>query len=176
MDKKNIGVWATFAFLDETCAAIKALKKEGIVKITTHSPCARDEITDALGNPQSGVATAAAGGAVIGLGLAVFVIIKSFLDWILPVSGKPIISYPVIVPVAFELSVLMSIFFSIAAMVILIIRDTRRHSLPKSPEYKSYNRFLRDRFGIVVSCDPDKFDSIVAILKDHNAEEVNLET
>ena len=175
MKKKYSGVWATFEFLDDTCGAIEELRKAGIEKITTHAPCARHEIMHALGNPQSRVPFATLVGAVIGFGLAVLIIVKMSLDWILPVSEKPIVSVPIMGPIAFELSVLMSIFFTIGAMIILIVKDTRKQRLPKSTEYKKYDRFMRDRFGVVVSCKVDDLPRIEAIMKDYQAEEVYLE-
>ena len=97
---KFSGAWATFAYLDDTCAAIKELKNEGFDKITTHTPCPRHEIDHALGNPQSRVPFATLAGAFVGFGLAVLIMTKMALDWILPVSGKPIVATPIMGPIA----------------------------------------------------------------------------
>ncbi len=66
MKTKFAGVWATFEYLDDTCAAIKELKNAGFDQITTHTPCARHEIDHALGNPQSRVPFATLAGAFVG--------------------------------------------------------------------------------------------------------------
>ena len=176
MRMKFSGAWATFAYLDDTCAAIKDLKNEGFDKITTHTPCPRHEIDHALGNPQSRVPFATLAGAFVGFGLAVLIMTKMALDWILPVSGKPIVAAPIMGPIAFELSVLMAIYFTIGAIVLMILRDTRRHPVPKSRKYKEYDRFMRDRFGVVVPCEPDDLEKLEKIFKKHQAEEVNLES
>ncbi len=175
MKKKFLGAWATFEYLDDTCAAIKELKNEGFDQITTHTPCPRHEIDHALGNPQSRVPFATLAGAFVGFGLAVLIMTKMALDWILPVSGKPIVSVPIMGPIAFELSVLVSIYFTIAGMFLLILRDTRKHPVPQSRKYKDYDRFMRDRFGIVVAGGNDDLEKLENILKNHQAEEVNLE-
>ena len=176
MKKKFSGAWATFEYLDDTCAAIKELKSAGFSQITTHTPCARHEMDHALGNPQSRVPFATLAGAIVGFCLAVLIVTKMALDWILPVSGKPIVSLPIMGPIAFEISVLVAIYFTMGAMFLMILRDTRKHSVPKSPRYKAYDRFMRDRFGIVVACGNDDLEKIENIFKKHGAEEVNLES
>ncbi|MCP3954313.1 MAG: DUF3341 domain-containing protein [Desulfobacterales bacterium] len=176
MKKKFLGAWATFEYLDDTCAAIKELKAEGFDQITTHTPCPRHEIDHALGNPQSRVPFATLAGAFVGFGLAVLIMTKMALDWILPVSGKPIVSVPIMGPIAFELSVLVSIYFTIAGMFLLILRDMWKHPVPQSRKYKDYNRFMRDRFGIVVTGGNGDLEKLENIFKKHQAEEVNLES
>jgi molybdopterin-containing oxidoreductase family membrane subunit len=170
------GVWATFEYLDDTCAAIKELRSAGFSQITTHTPCARHEIDHALGNPQSRVPFATLAGAFVGFCLAVLILTKMALDWILPVSAKPIVSVPIMGPIAFELSVLMAIFFTMGGIVLLILRDTLKHPVPKSRKYKDYDRFMRDRFGIVVACGNEDLEKLENIFKKHLAEEVNLES
>ncbi|MDM8540737.1 DUF3341 domain-containing protein [Desulfococcaceae bacterium HSG9] len=174
--KKFSGAWATFEYLDDTCAAIKELKNEGFDLITTHTPCPRHEIDHALGDPQSRVPFGTLVGAFIGFSLAVLIITKMALYWIIPVSGKPILSVPNIVPIAFELSVLVSIYFTIGAMLLMVLLDTWKHPVPQSRKYKNYDRFMRDRFGIAVACGGQDLEKIENILKKHQAEEVNLES
>ena len=176
MRTKFSGAWATFEYLDDTCAAIKELRKAGFKKITTHTPCPRHEIDHALGSPQSRVPFATLAGAFVGFGLAVLIMTKMALDWILPVSGKPIVSIPIMGPVVFELSVLMAIYFTMGAIVALILWDTLKHPVPQSRQYKEYDRFMRDRFGIVVACENGELRKLEDIFKKHQAEEVNLET
>ncbi len=176
MKKQFSGAWATFEYLDDTCAAIKELKNEGFDLITTHTPCPRHEIDHALGNPQSRVPFATLAGAFVGFGLAVLIVTKMALDWILPVSGKPIVSVPIMGPIAFELSVLMAIYFTMGGIILLILWDTWKHPVPKSRKYKEYDRFMRDRFGIVVACGDDDLAKLENIFRKHQAEEVNLES
>lgn len=176
MKQKFCGVWATYEFLDDTCEAIKELRNLGFNKITTHAPCPRHEIDHALGDPQSRVPFFTLAGACVGFSLAILIIYKMTISWILPVSGKPIVSIPIMGPIAFELSVLLSIFFTAGAIALLIIKDTLQHPSPLSKKYKDYNRFMRDRFGVVVACEEDQLSTIENILKKYEAEEVNSET
>ncbi len=175
MSKSFSGVWATFEYLDDTCSAIEELRKKGYNQITTHTPCPRHEIDHALGNPQSRIPFFTLLGAFVGFGLAIFIIVKMTLMWILPVSGKPVVSIPIMGPIAFELSVLLSIYFTIGGLILLIARDTFLNSKPQSKKYKTYNRFMRDRFGIVVPCNNDSLKDVEFIFKTHQAEEINIE-
>jgi hypothetical protein len=177
MRRKFSGAWAIYEYLDDACAAIKEVKNVGFDQITTHAPCPRHEIDHALGNPQSRVPSfAALAGAFLGFGLGVLVITTMALEWILPVSAKPILSMPSMIPVAFELALLVAIYFTMGAVFLMTLRDTVKHPVPRSRKYKDYDRFMRDRFGIVVACGSDDLDKLKAILEKHQAEEVNVES
>lgn len=175
MSRKFSGIWATFPYLDDMCEAIQEIRESGFEKITTHAPCPRHEIDHALGNPQSRIPYFTLAGALVGLVLAAIIMIKMTLAWILPVSGKSVLSIPIMVPIAFEMAVLISIYFTIGGLLLLIYLDTRKHHRPQSKKYKSYNRFMRDRFGVVVPCQSGDFETVQNIMKKHQAEEVNLE-
>ena len=175
MRKNFSGAWATFEYLDDMCAAIGELKDGGFHRITTHSPCPRHEIDHALGNPKSPVPFATLAGGLLGFGVAVLIITKMVFDWVLPVSGKPILSMPNMFLVAFVFAILMAVYFTIGGVFLMILRDTLRHPVPRSGRYRDYNRFMRDRFGIVVPCRNDELEKVENIFKKHQAEEVNLE-
>jgi len=175
MSRKFSGAWATFEFLDDTCEALRELRRLGFNNITTHAPCPRHEIDEALGNPQSRVPFFTLIGAIVGFGLAVLIIYEMTLSWILPVSGKPVVSVPIMGPIAFEMSVLLAIFSTAAAMVFLIVRDTLRHPVPRSRRYRAYDRFMRDRFGVVVACGEKDVPAVEQIMKRNLAEEVYCE-
>ena len=169
------GAWAVFEFLDDTCASIQGLKEAGFDQITTHAPCPCAEIDTALGNSHSPVPFFTLIGAICGLVLAVFLMVYTALDWILPVSAKPIVSIPVMVPVAFELSVLTAAIFTAISMAAFVWRDHYIHPVPKSEKYRKYDRFMRDRFGIVVCCNSENLSKVESILQKYQAEEVHLE-
>ena len=175
MRKNFSGAWATFEYLDDMCAAIGELKSGGFTRITTHSPCPRHEIDHALGNPQSRVPFFTLAGGLLGVGAAVLIITQMAFDWVLPVSGKPILSVPNMALIAFVFAILTAVYFTIGGMSLLILRETLKHPVPRSSRYRDYDRFMRDRFGIVVPCKNDQLETVENILKKHQAEEVNLE-
>lgn len=175
MSKSFSGVWGTFEYLDDFCDAITALRKKGYGDLTTHAPCPRHEIEHALGDPQSPVPFATLAGAFVGFLAAVWIVVRMTSDWVLPVSAKPIVSVPIMGPIVFELAVLIAIYFTIFAILYFALRDTRRTRRPGSRVYKSYDRFMRDRFGIVVPCEPEVLAETEELLKRFHAEEVHIE-
>ena len=98
---KFTGVWGTFEFLDETTETIEQIRKEGI-QPTVISPCPRHEIDHALGNPRTILPWIAlcfgALGCFIGYSLPAW----TASDWVLPVSGKPILAIPPFTIIGFE--------------------------------------------------------------------------
>lgn len=166
------GVWATYEYLDDACEAIMQLRKGGYTKLTAYSPCYRHEIMKALGNPKSRVPVFTLGGGMIGASIAVLMIVWMSLEWVLPVSGKPIVSVNPIVIIAFELTILIGAYATVVGMLILGIRSRLSTKLPKSDRYKTYQRFTQDRFGVVVNCEEALIKKAETILKQNAAEEV----
>ena len=104
---KFTGVWGTFEFLDETTETIEQVRNEG-VQPTVISPCPRHEIDHALGNPRTILPWIAlffgALGCFIGYSLPAW----PASDWVLPVSGKPILAIPPFTIIGFELTILFT--------------------------------------------------------------------
>lgn len=166
------GVWATFSFLDDTCHAIDGLRAAGFKSIVTHSPCPRPELVDALQQPESRLPWFSLISGLLGLAAAVVMITWMSLQWVLPVSAKAIVSaYPMIV-IGFELLILFAVLGTLLGMLLLGWRESFRTKRPRSPEYRSYDRFTHDRFGVVVSCEGTELETAARILEQHAAEEV----
>ncbi len=97
---KFTGVWGVFENLDEMTDTIEEVRSKG-VRPTTLSPCPRHEIDHALGPqftlvPWIGLAFAILG-LLIGLGFPAW----TASDWVLPVSGKPIVAIPPFIVIGF---------------------------------------------------------------------------
>jgi hypothetical protein len=175
MGQQFKGAWAVFEYLDDTCASIRELKGAGYDKITTHTPCPCPEIDTELGDARSPVPFFTLIGGICGLVMAVVLMVYTALDWVLPVSAKPIVSAPIMAPVAFELSVFTAAVFTAIAIAVLIWRDQRAHPVPRSEKYRKYHRFMRDRFGVVVHCGKEDLSTAESILQKYQAEEVHVE-
>jgi molybdopterin-containing oxidoreductase family membrane subunit len=169
---KFTGVWAIFEYLDETTETIEQVRKQG-VQPTVLMPCPRHEIVYALGNPSTIVPWIAlafgALGCLIGYSLPAW----TASDWVLPVSGKPIVAIPPFTIIGFEMTILFTAIHTLAGLAILGIIDSFRFPIPNSA--KKYTRFQRDRFGVVVRCDEARIDEFEAIMKKNGAEEVHVE-
>lgn len=168
--KKFEGLWATFEYLDDFCDVIKALRKEGFKDLTTHSPFPRHEVFEALGNPQSRVPFITLGFGAMGVIIAYTMASWMTLDWVLPVSSKPLVSIPPFTIIAFELMILLSAYGTLTGIVVLALRETLKKGFPQSAEYRGYNRFSGDRFGLVVRCATADFDAVKTKLNEFQAE------
>jgi molybdopterin-containing oxidoreductase family membrane subunit len=94
-------------------------------------------------------------------------------DWVLPVSGKPIVAIPPFTIIGFELTILFTTIFTLLGLFLLGFIDSLRFPIPKGA--KKYRRFQRDRFGVVVRCDETKLEKFESIMKKNGAEEVHVE-
>ena len=170
--RKFVGVWGIFEYLDETTETIEKVREKGI-KPTVITPCPRHEIEHALGNPSTIVPWIAlffgALGCLIGFSLPAW----TASDWVLPVSGKPIVAIPPFTIIGFELTILFTAIHTLLGLAVLSIVDSFRFPIPK--EAKKYPRFQRDRFGVVVRCSADELDEFQEIMKDNGAVEVHVE-
>ena len=169
---KFTGVWAIFEYLDETTDTIKQVRKQG-VQPTVITPCPRHEIDHALGNPISSVPWIALAFGALGCFIGFSLPAWTASDWVLPVSGKPIVAIPPFTIIGFELTILFTAIHTLAGLAVLAIIDSFRFPIPNAA--KKYPRFQRDRFGVVVRCDVTKIKEFEAIMKRNGAEEVHIE-
>ena len=171
MAKSFNGVWGTFEHIDEAAAVIRALRGEG-KKYSVFSPFYHHELHHAMGEPQSRVpfVTLVFGGVGIFFGYA----LPSWtaLDWVLPVSSKPIVSIPTFTIFGFELMVLLGGVSTAVGIAVLSMISMARSKIPRSPAFKNYTRFSRDRFGVVVPCEAGEADRLEKLMRGHSAEEV----
>ncbi len=165
------GIWASFAYLDETVACIKALRQKGS-RPSVLSPCPRHELEHALGSPQSKLPfitlVFGAMGLFFGYGLPTW----TAMDWVLPVSSKPIISIPAFSIIGFELMVLLSGLATAVGIFLLGYISLRKQPLPRSEEFLNYGRFSLDRFGVAVPCEEAQLNNIKKLMLHHGAEKV----
>ena len=166
------GVWGTFEFLDETTETIEQVRNNG-VQPTVISPCPRHEIDHALGNPTTILPWIALFFGALGCFIGYSFPAWTASDWVLPVSGKPILAIPPYTIIGFELTILFTTIFTLVSIAMLGIIDSFRFPIPRAA--KKYPRFQRDRFGVVVRCDAEKLEQFETIMKNNGAEEVHVE-
>ena len=145
------GVWGSFEMIDEASTVIESLHKDG-KDYSVLAPCPRHELTHAMGEPQSIIpfVTLIFGGLGLFFGFALTSWMS--MDWVLPVSAKPIVSLPAFTIFGFELMVLLGGVFTAVGIILLGFFDLYRKRMPASKKFKSYGRFSNDRFGVVVRC------------------------
>ncbi len=157
-----------FTHVDSTVRAIRNLRTRGFTNFSAYLPVPLEEIETALeeGRPVSPVRLFTLIGALTGTVTGFALTIWTSLKWDLVTGGKPVVSIPPFVIIAFELTILLGGLSSLLAILVL----GKLPSLRRSPTYDP--RFTVDRFGIVVTCAPDRVDAVRKCLQDAGAEEV----
>jgi molybdopterin-containing oxidoreductase family membrane subunit len=162
-------VLGVFAHVDTATRAIRALRKRGIASIATYSPVPLDEFEEALtghGLPRSPVRLFTLVGALTGMAAGFALTIWSSLKWGLIVGGKPVVSIPPFVVIAFECTILLGGLCTLLGLLV----TARLPSLRASRHYDP--RFTVDRFGVEVACEPSEQRAVEDILRQAGAEEV----
>ena len=132
----NTGLLASYEYVDSAVSAIEELRGAGLGPITAYMPYPDHHIEEALGYGQSPVRV-----------------------WTLVTGGKPILSIPAYVPIAFEMAVL---FGALATVIGLFINSRLPHVKPMvvyDPEFSA------GQFGVYVTAPPDRIGEAKEILQ-----------
>jgi hypothetical protein len=168
MSTNNQGILASFDYLDSAVGAIEELRKAGYKKksIQAFAPVPEHDLEHALGYGQSPVRVFALVGALTGTATGFALSIFASMDWPLVTGGKPIVSIPAFVVIAFE----MTILFGALSTVIGLFINTR---LPNIKPLEVYDpQFSAGRFGVYVSAAPDRVEEARRILTDREPAEL----
>ncbi len=138
------GALAVFAEVTRAAGAVRALRAAGHVDVRVASPAPFPALTEALGRPRSKLDSVTLSGAALGTAAGFALCIGTALAWPLVTGGKPIVSFPPFVIIAFEISVLIGACVNLAALVVAAGRGRHRRAVPYDP------RFSADRIGVFV--------------------------
>lgn len=157
-----------FGHVDTTVDAIEHLKASGYRDLTVYSPVPVHEIEDVVERerPLSPVRLFTLVGGLTGTALGFFLTIWSALKWNLVTGGKPVVSIPPFVVIAFELTILLGGLGTALGMLLLARLPQRSPSPAFDP------RFTRDKFGVAVRCPPAEAGRVRDILAQTGAEEI----
>src|SRR6185503_20645095 len=99
-------ILGVYVHVDTTVRALEDLKAKGYHDLTVYSPVPVHEIEDVVerDRPVSGVRLFTLIGGLTGTSLGFFLTIWSALKWGLITGGKPVVSIPPFVVIAFELT------------------------------------------------------------------------
>lgn len=138
------GYLGVFQHLDSATTAIERLRKAGMRDMVVFSPVPRHELEHAIHGPESPVRIFTLVGGLTGAATGFALPIWTSLDWPLVTGGKPIISLPPFVIIAFELTIL----FGALATVLGLFINAR---LPRARERVVYDpSFSAGNFGVYV--------------------------
>jgi Alternative complex III, ActD subunit len=165
----TINVLGIFAHVDTATRAIRELRARGVRSIATYSPVPLDDFEEALtghGLPRSPVRLFTLVGALTGTASGFALTIWTALKWNLITGGKPVVSIPPFVPIAYELTILLGGLCTVLGLLV----TTRLPSFRVPPRYDP--RFSSDRFGIEVEVAPADRQAVEDLLRNAGAEEV----
>src|SRR5262252_1252174 len=161
-------VLGVFAHVDTTVDAIRELRARGFADLTVYTPAPIEDIEHEVERvrPLSKVRLFTLIGGLTGTATGFFLTIWSSLIWSLLTGGKAPVSFPPFIIIAFELTILLGGLSTVLAILIL-------GRLPKLTPSVTYDpRFTLDRFGVAVTCPPEKADAVGTVLRSAGAEEV----
>jgi hypothetical protein len=172
-DRLIYGLLAEFDDPDELLEAATRARASGYRRLDAYSPFPIEGLADALGRKPRGVPFLfLAGGIVGGLG-------GYFMQWYamgvyypLNIGGKPLNSWPMFIPITFELTVLCSALCGFFGTLLLNSCLELYHPVFNVARFRQHAS--RDRFFLCIeSCDP-KFDGAATreFLRRLNATEV----
>ena len=159
------GVLGIFSHMDTLIAAIKHFKGKGRDDFKVYSPAPRHEIEHALDEKTSSVRLFTLFGGLTGCTFGYIFTSFTALDWILPTSGKPVVSPVAFTVIAFELTILFGSIFTLIGIVVNGRLFSKRKTLYD-------DRFTDDKFGIFIPCGEGEFETWQSELSGQGAEEV----
>ena len=138
------GILGVFDGRDATVAAVEALRAAGHKSLTVFSPAPDHEIEHAIHAPQSPVRLFTLVGGLTGTATGFALPTWTSLDWPLVTGGKPIISIPAWVIIAFELTILFGALSTVLGLFIAARLPQRSANVVYDPSFSA------DHYGIYV--------------------------
>jgi len=159
------GVLGVFAELDATVEAIEKLRAAGLKRITAFSPLPSHDIEHALHAPESPVRLFTLVGGLTGTATGFALPTWTSLDWPLVTGGKPILSIPPMVVIAFELTILFGALSTVAGLFINARLPRQRANVVYDPSFSAGN------FGVFVAAN-GRSEEAVRLMQQAGALEV----
>ena len=169
-------IYGVMAEFDTPTALVHAAKRTyaaGYRKIDTFSPFPIEESWEAIGHHDRRLSFIVLAGGVTGLLAGI-----GLQEWVhtvaypLNIGGKPLNSWPMFVPVAFEMTILFAALSAVVGMIVLNGLPQPYHPVFNVPRFEHASR---DKFFLLVESTDPKFDraGTVDFLKGLDPSEVN---
>ena len=157
------------ALLDATRRAYAA----GYRRMDAYSPFPVEGLAEALGSHRTAVPAIVLGGGIVGAAGGLFMQwYATTVDYPLNVGGRPLNSWPMYIPITFELAILVAALAALVGMLAL-----NRLPQPYHPVFNvaAFARASQDRFFLCIEADDPRFEraATARFLADLGAREVN---
>jgi hypothetical protein len=153
---KPYGVLAEFDHADKLVEAVKKAKEAGFSKMDGFSPIPVSEVADELGYKKSEMGPVMFIGGLIGafsgFGMEYYL---SAVDYPLNIGGRPYFSWPMFIPVTFEMMVLTAALSGVFGLMALCGLPQPYHPLFNVP---AFDRASVDRFFLCIEATDPKFE------------------
>ena len=147
---------AEFASADALLAAARAVRAAGYHHAEAYSPFPVDGLAEALGSARNRVPLFTfLGGLAGGSGGYFMQWYSAVIDYPVNIAGRPVHSWPMFVPVSFELAVLGAAFAAVLSFLVSAGLPRLRHPLFGSPDF---DLATRNRFFLCLRSDDAAFD------------------
>lgn len=164
-----VNVIGSFADEEESAHAIEELRHSRLGAVRAFTPFPSEKIQEALALPKSPVRACVLAGGITGALSGFALTIGLSMEWPHYVGGKPIVSIPPFVIIAFELMILFGALSGLAGLLIF-------GRLPQFDPIPGYSgRFGSDRFGVVVRCATADAARAETMLRQAGAEQIERE-
>ena len=155
-----------FREVDTAVKAIEGLRAAGMTDLESYSPLPNHELEHALHRPQSPVRLFTLVGALTGAATGFALAIWTSLDWPLVTGGKPIVSLPPFVIIAFELAILFGALSTVVGLFINARLGEPSRGFAYDPSFSAGS------FGVLVDAPDGKGADARRILEQAGAAEV----
>ena len=158
-----LGIYDDFeAFL----RSLKSLKEMEIGRIFPYTPVPYHEVEEIIQERESPVRFFTLAGGVLGFAVGAVLTVYCSEVYSLIVGGKPIISIPPYLVIAFELTILLASILS--AIGYFLLSPVRRANIKRSYDPS----FSRDRFGILVEGADLNPERLQQVMEENGAVEI----
>jgi len=150
------GLMAEFATADELLAAARRVRDAGYLRAEAYSPFPVDGLAEVLGFGRNRVPLYTfLGGLAGGAGGFFLQWYSAVIDYAVNIAGRPLNSWPMFVPVAFETAVLGAAFAAVISMLAASGLPRLRHPVFGAQDF---DLATRNRFFLCLRSDDAAFD------------------
>lgn len=158
MSTQTRGLLASYEYLDSTVDAIEGLRKAGFKDLKAYAPYPEHHIEHAMGYGQSPVRVYTLVGGLTGTATGFAFTTWTSMDWPLVVGGKPIVSIPAYVIIAFEMTILFGALATVIGLFILSRLPDLKPAVVYDPEFSG------GRYGVYVEAPAERLEEARRIL------------
>jgi hypothetical protein len=163
--QRTTGMLGIYDHVDAAAETIERLRASGVKRMTVFSPIPSHDLEHALHGGESPVRMFTLVGGLTGAATGFAMPTWMSMDWPLVTGGKPIMSLPAWVILAFELTILFGALSTVAGLFINARLPQRRILQVYDPSFSS------DRFGVLVTA-PGREAEVRDIMRGSGAAEI----